>query len=107
MLTEDGCVSLRFSEKLTGYGAFWLYKILEAKKVLKRTKKITCSFVCSFNTIIIRKAKISSFIGGCIMKKVLTICLALLWADALSPRLRIRLPRETAPERNRKNPRNT
>ena len=29
MLTEDGCVSLRFSEKLTGYGAFWLYKILE------------------------------------------------------------------------------
>ena len=73
MLTEDGCVSLRFSEKLTGYGAFWLYKILEAKKVLKRTKKITCSFVCSFNTIIIRKAKISSFIGGCIMKKVLTI----------------------------------
>ena len=39
MLTEDGCVSLRFSEKLTGYGAFWLYKILEAKKVLKRTKK--------------------------------------------------------------------
>ena len=45
MLTEDGCVSLRFSEKLTGYGAFWLYKILEAKKVLKRTKKITCSFV--------------------------------------------------------------
>ena len=49
MRTEDGCVSLRFSEKLTGYGAFWLYKILEAKKVLKRTKKITCSFVCSFN----------------------------------------------------------
>ena len=46
------------------------------------------------------------------MKKVLTICLALLlaagtMADALSPRLRIRLPRETAPERNRKNPRNT
>ena len=80
MRTEDGCVSLRFSEKLTGYGAFWLYKILEAKKVLKRTKKITCSFVCSFNTIIIRKAKISSFIGGCIMKKVLTICLALLLA---------------------------
>ena len=80
MLTEDGCVSLRFSEKLTGYGAFWLYKILEAKKVLKRTKKITCSFVCSFNTIIIRQAKISSFIGGCIMKKVLTICLALLLA---------------------------
>ena len=85
MLTEDGCVSLRFSEKLTGYGAFWLYKILEAKKVLKRTKKITCSFVCSFNTIIIRKAKISSFIGGCIMKKkILAASLATMMALSLA-----------------------
>ncbi len=46
------------------------------------------------------------------MKKVLTICLALLLAASTmggcsSPRLRIRLPREIAPERNRKNPRNT